>query len=287
MIHDFDEVEEFLEIKINYENLKKIKNSLSDNRNKYRDLFHGNKLDLGLNDIERLIKDSEKALLIDCYTYSEKLLKYTIYHSVDFRKSKNEYINRFLELKIAPKRFSPVAKFESFQDDIKKLVKLEGYKFFMNKECLKIKKYDEMIDSRHSYAHDNKYPMDFNDYENCIDVLEYLTWECRKFIVNPKKHHRLNNEFFEIIKGVERLKKLNHNLPLRNIRQNNTKGINIKVFRNDIRKFLAKYRNELEKVSLFKEIIEELDKIQSLNLNKDDSKTLKNCCLNVFNAYKN
>lgn len=287
MIHDFDEVEELSKIKLNYENLKKIKNSLSDSRDEYRKLFDGNKLDLSLKDIERLIEDSEKALLIDCYTYSEKLLKYTIYHSVDFRKSKNEYINKFLELKINPKKFSPVSKFDYFQQDIKNLVSIKGYRFFMNKGCMKIEKYDEMIDSRHRYAHDNRYPMKFKDYENCIDVLEYLTWECNEFITDPKKHHKLINEFIDIIGGVERLKKINHNLPLRNIEQGKTKDINIKDFRNDVRKFLSKYKDELEEISLVKDIIDGLDRIQSLNLNKDDSKTLKNHCLNVYDAYNN
>ncbi|WP_270281395.1 hypothetical protein, partial [Enterococcus faecalis] len=121
---------------------------------------------LDFNIAKESIKKSEYSLLIDCYTFSEKLLKNTIYHCLEFKNNSNDYVNNFMFRKLNPEKFSPNPKFKSLNSN---------FKFVLNQNFSKIKSYDSMIQPRHQYAHANIYPLDIkNSEEDLLEVLAYL-----------------------------------------------------------------------------------------------------------------
>lgn len=170
--YGFDSDSALEEIRINYQSIKEIKNKLADHRDKFRGFC--NEIDLEKDILFDCIDMYERTLLINCYTYSEQLAKSLIYHLLNKGNNSNIYIERFIDRKINPKRYSPNVLFENLQATVNDVYK--EFKFILN-DISQIKFYDELIKNRHIYAHKGSYIFDFNKFEEVIDMLEYITFE--------------------------------------------------------------------------------------------------------------
>ncbi|EGO8147472.1 hypothetical protein FAE20_002186, partial [Enterococcus faecalis] len=214
MIYEFNSEDTLIDIQRNFSRIVDVSNSLSDNSSSYRRFYE--EIGLDFNIAKESIKKSEYSLLIDCYTFSEKLLKNTIYHCLEFKNNSNDYVNNFMFRKLNPEKFSPNPKFKSFEEELKSLN--SNFKFVLSQNFSKIKSYDSMIQSRHQYAHANIYPLDIkNSEEDLLEVLAYLDWECNMFLNNIQKHITLENLFKCIVKDSEKLKKINNSKKIKNL----------------------------------------------------------------------
>ncbi|MDB7100127.1 hypothetical protein [Enterococcus mundtii] len=277
MIFEFDIEENLNILKENIRKIESLNDSLSDFPTKYREFYR--ELNLDFSEAKEVIKKSEFALLIECYTFSERLLKNTIYHCLEYDKSNNKHINAFMKKKIKPDNFSPNVMFNNFEDELRSLENSNKYKFLIKKNNIRVKIYDEMIKSRHRYAHSNEYPMNYNDYKEIVLVLEYLSWECNLFVYHLDKRIEMLAEYNIILEEIKKLAKLaSSTQKLRGQQTDRTLGIELKDFRKKIINYLKKYKNELDKVAMLQDEVEILQKIATLNFTTNTVNDLKNLC---------
>ena len=258
MIYDMEPIDEIEEINRNYEKIIQLKELISDKTSEIRECC--NNLGCDYDTILYLSHESEKTLLIDCYTFAEKLLKNTIYHCVDFENSDNSYVNAFLRKKIDPRKFSPNVKYEFFMRELTELEENRKYKFIIPVTDSRIKSYNNMIAARHKYAHANNYPMQIDHYKDVIIVLEYLTWECDMFICDKKKHLEIQEKFNKINSDKKNLqKKIN--------KYSGEGGFTEKIekLRREMNEFFGEYDSDIKNVQIFDEYREKNNKIQTLD----------------------
>lgn len=280
MIFNFNHSEEMNEIKENLKKIENVRNTLADHTDKYRTLCKEINTDFSV--LKEIINvKSEYSLLIDCYTFSERLLKSVIYECLNYDRNSNGHLNLFLSKKINPKRFSPNVKYKDFEKELKSLNNEASFLLTANHSSIKI--YNEMVESRHRYAHANEYPFPYDNYEDVINVLEYLVFECEVFLKNDEKYKGLIKEYNNIIDYTKKLKKEKDKIIIRNLRDN--KKEIIRRFRDDVRKFLNKYEKEFSSINIFNSLIQNLNKISKLNMNKNNSQELSSICLDIGREY--
>lgn len=170
--YDFDSTSALEKIKMQHSSIKKLKEKLADDRAKFRDFCCD--IDLDNSILFDSIDTYERTLLIDCYTYSEQLTKSLIYHLLDKDNNSNTYIETFIDRKINPERFSPNVKFDNLGNVVNDVY--DKFQFIL-KNISETEVYDELIKSRHRYAHKGRYTFDFLNFLTVIDVLEYITFE--------------------------------------------------------------------------------------------------------------
>lgn len=283
MIYEFDYEETLQEIKDNFIKIIKLSNSLADNTSKYREFY--TEVGLEFSVARESIKKAEYSLVIDCYTYSEKLLKNTIYHCLEFKSNSNRHINSFISKKLNPEKFSPSPKFKEFEEELNSLN--SGFKFLLNVNFSKVEIYDSMIKSRHRYAHSNVYPVDIKQYKNdLIEMLEYLSWECNMFLNSFERHNELETLFKSIISDSQKLKKIHCDKKIRNLTERESNKINVKDFRNNVRIFNKKYLVELSDISIFKSVLEVFEKIEKINFNTNNGTELAKMCIDLNNILR-
>lgn len=145
--------------------------------------------------VKKMIKESEKNLLIESYTISEQMLKNTKYQLLNFDETSDEPYQNFLKYKLEPTRFSPNPK----TDEINKIFsRYRGRKLMLT--YLPI--YDKMITERHRYAHIGAYNFKIGDLPKIIGTLKYLEFEYRMFLGKT--------EWCEFIKKVTKCKKIKY-----------------------------------------------------------------------------
>lgn len=267
-IFDFDTIERLEEIKTNYVQVKQIKNSLADHRDKYRELT--TVVDIDQTALMVCLDYFERALLINCYTFSEQLVKNFVYEILGKDRHTNEYLNLFLNSKIPKEKFSPNASTEK----IERLVSSElfsGFKFVLNKTNESIKKYDEMIKSRHKYAHRGIYDFDFGNFDAVIDVLEFIAFELITTLgLNGIQRKNFQKELIDIRESAKTINKC--------INNKNIESLDVRVYRKKLKelklkckKFHQNYNDQLSSVVLFGDILNKIIEVASIDLRSPKS----------------
>ncbi len=183
-----------------YSQVKKIKNSRAEDIAQYRILAENTELDLPT--ILNCCDNYERSLLIECYTFAEQLFKNFYYELLDFERNNNKYLRLFIQRKIPRDKFSPDVFFANIEGSIRSHI-LHGFKFILKDQNHEIKVYDEMIKSRHRYAHSGVYDFDFNNFEDVVKVLDYIRFELE--LITNKWNNANRDEFGKDIKDLVRL----------------------------------------------------------------------------------
>jgi len=270
MIHYLDEEEEINKLKEKYEKVEAVINSRREQRGKYR-TFSQN-INLAFEYIDDCIDSYEFSLLISCYTLSEKLFKHFIYEMLDKDSHRNTYLNLFINNKINPNKFSPNVKIESINKELSNYK--DKYELLLSKTHTSLKKYDEMINARHKYAHANNYPMRFEDYKEVIFTIEYLIFEYKLFLGNINLRINMQKDFKKIESEILKIcgKGQNHI---------NFRNYSVKELRDNIKKFLKKYRNLMINVELLKNIVQSFEELERFDLRTKDQILFYDLCKKI------
>lgn len=195
-IYDLDIDDRTAELLNNYTYVANIRNSLSDNRGEYRKF--AKRIDLDFQSLQACCDTFERNLLIDIYTFAEQLFKNFYYQLVEKDRSENIYINTFINKKLNPDKFSPNVRYEEIEKSISKEL-VSDFKFVINVNRDEIKSYNELIRSRHAYAHRGRYNFK-NDFMDVINVERYLCNELWMIIVKGKEF-RINyqQEIYKLV----------------------------------------------------------------------------------------
>lgn len=262
-IHEFEAEERLCEIKLHFFQVSQIKKSLSEHREKYRNLSLETEIEQ--DSLMNCCDFFERSLLINCYTFSEQIVKNFIYAILEKGSHSNSFLNRFIDNKIPEDRFSPNASYEAIQ----KLVGLElhkGYKFSLskNRNCFRV--YDEMIKSRHKYAHKGSYEFDFKNFELVIQTLELLYIELKMPL---EKGMNYREEYQKII---EEIKQLTENIDT-NYQKNKNLKFNNRVYGENLDKLKIKckyfnenYLDSLSSICFLNPILEKISDIGDSDL---------------------
>lgn len=282
MIFTFDEVEELEQIKTNLKKIEEIRYSLADNTSEYRNFC--NDINMDFNVVKEIINTkSEYSLLIDCYTFSERLLRYTVYECLEFETYDNEFLNKYMKKKLNPRNFIPSVKFDDFKKELNSLRTTSP--FLLNKNHSSVKIYDEMVKSRHRYAHANDYPFSYDNYKEVIDVLEYLVWESKMFLNQDSKHKCILQDYENIMEESKKIKKIECNKKLRYMSERDKRKIDLKSFRDKVRKFHKEYGEIFKELNIFNPFIENIQSIARVNFNINSGSDLSILCRKFEKEY--
>ncbi len=260
---EFDEVRELNVIRENLKTLNLISNGLSENRSLFLEFSKG--LSIEMSKFRKYIEKGEATLVIDCYTYAERLLKNTIYEVLEFEKNDNSYINEFLGIKINRKKFSPNVKFEKFSNELSLYNK--EFKFVIGKNHRRVKIYNEMVDSRHKYAHANRIPQGLEATEDVIIFLEYLAWECNRYIEYYKVTNKIQNDLIELVQYVEKVSDFcTKNNIVNTESASNLEYPGFKQLLLKCKEFSKKYYSELDSVDIFKDFANKVNFLSSIEI---------------------
>lgn len=260
-IHEFEAEERLSDIRKNYIQVKEIKDSLSEYRDKYRILSRD--VNIEQESLLQCCDFFERTLLINCFTFSEQLVKNFVYEILEKDRHQNTFLNRFIDNKIPKDKFSPNVSYSS----IKKLLSNElcsGYEFSLKdgKNCFRI--YDDMVKSRHTYAHSGIYNFDFNNFEIVIQVLEFLYSELKMLLENNMDYRKEYQKLFlDIENSTSRICNIFNSGNKENFR---AYGKNLNNLKSDCSKFISKYYESLRNVKLFNPILDKVSDISKLDL---------------------
>lgn len=277
MIYNFDENLELEKIKENYNNIKSLKDSLADNAAEYRKFASDISLDFHV--LKEFINEYEKTLLIDCFTFSEQLLKNTIYETLNF-KGNQGIIDTFIQNKIHPEKFSPNVTYIKFSKELNNLNK--NFQFLLSASHKSIKIYDEMIKSRHSYAHANNYPFKYDEYEDVIHVLEYLSWECLRFLSISSKSNHIQKLYKDILNSMKRIR-VNDNVCIRNLPDN--KKVHHKELKSNAKEFHNSFHNLTINITLLNCFTKNIRAISKADHRIVKEIEIKKLCVNTIKIY--
>lgn len=262
-IHEFEAEERLLEIKKNHLQVNQIKESLAEYREKYRNLSR--EIQIEQDSLFQCCDFFERSLLINCYTFSEQLVKNFVYEILEKDRHDNIFLNRFIENKIPKNKFSPNVSYSS----IGKLVSEElcqQYKFSLksNNNCFRV--YDEMVKSRHKYAHNGIYDFDFNNFGIVIQVLEFLYSEL-KMPLEEDMEYRQNYQ--NLISQIEELTKSIYKA----VKSKDIESLDVRVYGTKLTHlktccslFTSKYYESLNNVKLLSPILEKVRDLSNSDL---------------------
>lgn len=259
---DFEEQEELNVIRENLQILKLLFDKLSDDLEPFRQ-FSKN-LSIEFSTFRKYIEKSNATLAIDCYTYAERLLKNTIYEVLEFENNTNPYLKLFLKKKISKKKYSPSVYFENFTKELTSYN--EEFRLIIGKNHRRVKVYDEMIKSRHKYAHSNIIPQTIESSDEVIVVLQYLAWECNRYINYHNNENKIQDDLNRIIESMKKVL---------NFITKNDRNVNIceqvsklryrepSRLSQECKKFTEKYFEELISIAIFRDFIEQIKYLSS------------------------
>lgn len=261
MIFEYDNQYNFEKITKDFSSIAQLKESLANDRGLYR-TFAGS---LGLDETILIdcIDRYETGLLISCYTFSEQLTKNFFYKLIDKDNHSNKYVNSFINNKVHVDKFSPNVKIGGINSLLKEID--QNFTFIItNFSRIEFKIYDEMIKSRHQYAHANRYDFTFEQFPEVINTLEYLNFEYQMHIFEESKREEIRTLYGEIkdlvIKDMKSGKKFDYlNISMKD---------NLSELKKKSKIFLNKYKGLLESLELFKVILFFLEKISSIDMRK-------------------
>ena len=173
-IYDFDVTFRFDKIRLNLSYVNTIKDSISENRRLYREFAEQNLIEF--NALQECCDTFERTILIDAYTYVEQLVKNFYYELIGKDKHENSYLCKFINEKIPVEKFSPKIKFKEIESGIRSEL-TNDFKFILNPNKSEVIMYDEMVKSRHRYAHTGEYFFDYTKFKDVLIVIEYISNE--------------------------------------------------------------------------------------------------------------
>lgn len=270
MIYEVDEIAEMEKLIDTYDRVKIIFNSRTDKRSAFRDFSDSIALDF--NYLNTCIDSYELHLLVSCFTLSEQLYKNLIYAILEKNSHENEYVNKFIDKKIDPEKFSPNVRLDLIEQELANYK--SDFAFLIGKTHPSFKRYDEMIKARHQYAHANKYPFVFEDYAAVILVLEYLVFEYQYFLNDIEFRMKMQFELKAIKQEV--CKTCENDCTVINFRNPRIKNI-----RNNTRKFLKKYKVILSRIRLMEELLDNLVLLSEFDFRTKNIESFKNVCANL------
>jgi hypothetical protein len=248
---DFDERLNLL--RQNQAYINEINNSLVDHRDLYRNF--SSELSISQESILECCDSYQRTLLIDCFTFSEQLVKSFIYHLIDKGNYTNNFLKYFINNKVPEDRFSPNVKFSAIQNNIKSQISTD-FKFILNSNNDYIKTYDEMVKARHSYAHSGSYTFNLSHYSDVIKALEYIHFELGKIIELGHAEHQI------IFKKIRNLSK--------DIKKNEITRNNNRFLLSDIKvqsiNFIERFGYEAKSIPVLNDIIISLEEITLMDL---------------------
>ena len=260
IINEFDTIIQKQNLLDLYSDTEEIENSLSINRKEYRTFASNNsiKVDALLN----CLSNYQRSLLIECYTYSEKLFKNFYYHILNKGTNENEHIDNYLNYKIPSDRFSPNVKFTAIEKSIKNEL-INDFIFPIEKNKIEIQQYDELIRSRHTYAHSGKYIYDYRTTKNVIKVIDYITFSFVTILENSDKYWiTYSKHYLEIYDLVCKLAKKSKTTPTNKLKDE------IKKARELSTKFTTKYyilQKDVEILSPINDLIAKMSNTKLYN----------------------
>lgn len=233
MIFDFDEDETYVDLLKSFEIVSNLRETIIEDRGSFTTFFKN--INLDPNDSLKAIDRCETSLVIDTYTYSERLLKNTIYQLINYTGKRDSSIELFIEDKIPPHRFVPNPKFKEFKLQLEKLH--TNYKLFISGNNEHVKPYDLMIESRHRYAHRHVTPPDIAQIKESFVMIQYLKWECQNIIsVDIDDRSKVFEQYSELKNLAKRVQET--------IKKAKTE--NNKILENKVKQIRIIYRNVLE-----------------------------------------
>lgn len=257
MIYEFDSKERLDNIKILYSEIKELNNSLAYKRSKYRKFSKIIKIDYYI--LERSIKNLQCSLLIECYTFMEQLIKNFYYHFLEKNRHSNKYLNIFLDKKLPEDKFSPNIRYHNIQKILKDDLGIDSL-FFIKLNKNLIDKYDDLVKTRHRYAHNGNYDYEFENYEDIIKILEFLRFNIHMYTHNKKKYEEIKIIIAKIKDDVKKIQSCENP---------SKKYFSEKI--KELRKSIKKFNNliiktGMNKIFIFKELIEKIDMINNVDL---------------------
>lgn len=263
IIHEFEAEERLIDIRKNYSQVNEIKESLAEYRDKYRIL--SSEINIEQDSLLQCCDFFERTLLINCYTFSEQLVKNFVYEILEKDRHENIFLNRFIENKIPKNKFSPNVSYSS----IGKLVSEElcqKYKFSLKSTSSCFRVYDEMVKSRHTYAHSGIYAFDFNNFEIVIQVLEFLYSELKMPLEDDMEYReKYQNLISQIETSTKSICKIveSKNIDSLNFR---AYGTRLNTLKTCCSSFTSKYYESLKHVKLLSPILEKVKDLSNSDL---------------------
>lgn len=257
-IYELDVVDRLECLEQNFSMVTEIKNSLSENRAEYRSL--ANNIGISQESLMVCCDNFERSLLIECYTFSEQLVKNSFYRMIEFDNNNNEYVKSFIKNKVSKARFSPNVKFEEIEKMIKNQL-FTDFKFLYPKNNSEIGLYNEMVKSRHVYAHKGIYEFQFNDFYVILNVLKYLYFELSFLNSSTSvKRREFQNKYFNLKENVKKVSDIDNNLKY----QRNC----LKKVKNSCCEFIDNYGESFGDIVLLEEINIKIIKVANQDLRK-------------------
>lgn len=266
-IFDFDTEERLSELEKSCHYVEIIKNRFSDCRSDFRDFAR--EKDIEFSALEACCKGFERNLLIDVYTYSEQLVK-NLYYALLLNRdeSNNVYIQNFINKKLPQKRFSPNVNYstleKSIHDDL-----IPHFKFTISEQRDQVKSYNELVESRHTYAHRGEFGFS-NNYKEVIDVERFITKEVEMIvgysveyrIEYQRQTNKLCTEVNRIVGLVKHYKDSPHPKLKRKIRDN------AKMLKILARAYYGRYEKFYRHIYLMNNTYRALDSLINQDLRK-------------------
>ncbi len=281
IIYNFDTEERLSDLERSYHDVKIINGKFSDCRKSFREFAKDN--DIDFNALEACCKCFERNLLIDAYTYSEQLIKNLYYHLLN-NDSNNEYILTFINKKIPDNKFSPNVNYKFLEQSIQNELMPE-FKFTISDQRDHVKSYNELISSRHKYAHSGFFSFS-KDFDEVIAVEKFITKEvemiAHQSVEFRLKYQRRTEELVNKVKKLANLvdeysKSPNNDLK-KKIRNN------LKSYRDRAKDYYTDYKQFYHGIDLVSETYKALAEISNQDLRKQ--KEIFDKILNLDNAIK-
>lgn len=267
-IFDFDIEDRLDVINKSYLSIMEIKDSLSDFRGKYRDF--ASQISISNDSLFKCCDVFERVLLIDCYTFSEQLVKNFFYSILQKDNHQNNFVNSFINRKIPIDKFSPNVKFINIENSIKSDL-WKDFKFILHDKIDEVKVYNDLVQARHTYAHSGFYNFNFHNFESVIKVLNYI---CFELLMLFTKNHNYRLTFQNDYKTLK-------NATIEFIREadkphSQIMNERIKSIRDIAKVFIKRYKTNIDNVALLESVLEEIITVSKIDLRtKKDISILK------------
>ncbi|MCR5482221.1 MAG: hypothetical protein K6F52_05440 [Clostridia bacterium] len=250
LIFEFDTDDRMAQLEKSKSYVELINDGFSDKRSDFRSF--ASDIEIDFDALETCCKCFEHNLLIDAYTYSEQLIKNMYYELLEKGRSRNKYVETFIGRKIPQGSFSPDVKYNSIEKGIKSDL-MPSFRFTISEGRDQIKTYDELIQSRHTYAHRGEF-MFSNEYIDVIEAEKYITKEIEMIVSKPVEFRveyqtrtsELVENVNEVANKINNYKKNKHPESKKKIQES------IKDLKREIRGYIKDYDFHLKDISLLK-----------------------------------
>lgn len=270
IVYNFNTIDRYRKLKEKHSQVLEVFNSFADNSGDYRRFSTGVSLDI--NSLRCCFEEFQRGLLIDCYTFSEQIIKNLIYELLQKNSHSNIYLNGFIDSKIPEGTFSPNVSHSKLENSINMTFnKITKFKFIYSGNNKESRVYDEMVTARHKYAHTGIYEFDLKNFDDVLKFLEYLNYECF-LLLDPIKRSVfeiwLKNMKQRIVAITDIKKQIQSNTQkekkeaILNERKNII--IDIRNAQEEYKEFILKGRN----IFILKELFESIEKASGVDLRK-------------------